>query len=384
MEAQFLRSQSDRLAAIAEREKARRLEESVAQAASAETSLEKRWSEFQSQVDEIEQLTDPPTLENERRKLRLLFNELQETLDTQRREVSLNDYLSDAILLRWHKILVTGQAKIDKLQSRLFPKTKFIFRRYRQALANRRTDGNDIHETKTTTKIVKATDNNATNSRGSVEDDALTNCLQDLESESVQINDEGVRFAKASPIDSGRQLDFGKGIVPLVWRRMKNCTVTWQRSTVGNNMDSGGSVLHLVDLLDCALEVNVALGSIHVSDCHNVTLRTSRVQQVRLHTSSNLRVWGHITGGAILEGCQKIGITANCPNVQDFSWLRASRPSPNLERLSEETVTTEQPPRSSNFGPGLDPGTTVESARETIAPVIAPEIFGSEDSDDEL
>eukprot|EP00977_Amphora_coffeiformis_P021842 scaffold10016_cov170-Amphora_coffeaeformis.AAC.7 len=382
MEAQFLQSQSDRLSAIAEREQARRLEESVALAADAEASLEKRWSEFQRQIDVIEQLTEPPSLENERRDLRLSFNELQETLDTQRREVSLNDFLSDAILLRWHKILVAGQANIDKLQTKLLPKSKFIFRRYRQALANRQTNDDGVQDPKEKTDIAEASFSNATKSQVSVASDTLTNCLQDLESESIQISDEGIQSSKNSTLESGRQLDFDKGVVPLVWRRLKNCTVTWQPSTMANSPSSGGSVLHLVDLSDCQLEVNVALSSIHVSDCHNVSLRISRVQQVRLHTSRNLQVRGQITGGAILEGCQKIGVTTNCPNVQDFSWLRASRPSPNLERLPEKAAP-EQPPKPSNAGARLDAKVAVESQKGTMMPANAHGSFADED-DDEL
>ena len=380
-EAQFLQSQRDRVATLKQREIARRSEKSVSQAAMAETVLETQWSEWKKRLDTLEQQQNArgtlPTSEHERRMLKLSFNELQEILNSQRRQVSLNDALSDASLLRWHKVLVAGQGQLDKLQVKLLPKNKFVFRRYRQAMAEReqaRNDGdcNEKDEHNGSESSPEQSNSQSNNN----DDDSLANSLQDLSNETIEIFENGIT-ARQSDTQICRDINFVHGSIPLVWRRLEKCAITWQCPENTDSM-TGSSVLHLVNLIDCQLNIDMYLSSIHVTDCNNITLRVSRVQQVRLHTSKNVQVWGQVTGGTILEDCQKIGVTANCPNVQDFSWLKAGRPSPNLERLTENPDQESSAPLSKE--PAI-PQTTTKTA-EPAPPRAGPAT--SEESDDEL
>lgn len=207
-------------------------------------------------------------------------------------------------------------------------------------------------------------------------DDIHVHCLEDLESKSISIDEETVQII-SDTADLRQKLDFDEGGVPLVWRRLQKCSIKWQSTNTKNSTKGGGDVLHLIELADCQLEISATLSSIHVTDCHNVILRISRVQQVRLHTSKQVQVWGQITGGAILESCHQIGITSNCPNAQDFNWLKASRPSPNLERLIEEAPSEQSTEISKIYRTQYDPK-TVKKQEET------PEFANANNEDDEL
>lgn len=341
MEAQFLQSQSDRLAALRLRENARRLEESACRAVSAEALLETRWTEWKSRLEALLENDDtkrvaavghpPHASENERRTLQLVFNELQEILNSQRRQVSLNDALSDASLMRWHKLLVAGQGQLDKIRANLLPKNKFVFRRYRQAMTEREQQANNDSNCadRVDSKVVETE-----KAAKSPMSDDLVNYLQDLSNGKIEIRDKSIEFCP-SDTNERQKIDCVDGNVPMVWRRLQQCCITWRSDDDKEKSMTGGAVLHLVDLTDCQLNIGMYLSSIHLTDCQSVSLRVSQTQQVRLHTSEHVQVWGRVTGGTIMEECRKIGVTVNCPSVQDFSWLKTGRPSPNLERLSE-------------------------------------------------
>jgi hypothetical protein len=339
MEAQFLASQNERVAALKEREATRLAAESTVLAIATERSLETRWNAWKAQLVRTTTATvatdktaTRPLIssEQERRELQLALDALQEELYAQRRQVSCNEALPDASLLRWHRRLVIGQGDLDTARQTLLPKGKFIFRRYRQALASRQEERNrrpgqvpddDPADDKAPPAAVEVVEEEA----------SLGNCLEDYCNAQVSLDGDWVESISSKTGEVTR-VDLSGQELPLVWRRLEDCTVHWKSAT----SDTAGLVLHLVNLRDCQLTVDVPLSSIHATDCHQVTLRVWRSQQVRLHTSTNLQVWGHITGGTILEGCRGIGITTNCPNVQDFGWLKAGQPSPNLERLPEE------------------------------------------------
>ena len=380
MEAQFLQAQNDRLDALKQRENARRSKESAALAAAADAVLEKRWSEWRQQFDALEvTMEKPPALENEKRRTRLLVDELQNILNLQRREVSLNESLSDVTITRWHKTLVAGQGQLDKLKEILLPNGKFVFRRYRQAMENRQANetannNDDKNQASEFLESTKLTTSGAEN---------LINCLEDFENKTIEITDHVIKWTD-NVTNQSSNLKFSEGNLPLVWRRLKNCSVQWhtsQNESTPNSTTIGGAVLHLVNLGGCQLHIASHLSSVHVTDCTNIVLRLRQVQQVRLHTSSDIKVWGRITGGAILEACQNVGVTENCPNVQDFSWLKAGRPSPNLERLREaqsKEVTTKETAESK------DSSTIKPTVFQTNPASIPPQNESAVESDDEI
>jgi hypothetical protein len=392
MEAQFLASQKERVAALKEREATRRAAAHTVLAVATETSLQTRWSAWQAHLARVTMTTTATTAvpstttvvvatsspEQDRRALQLALDALQEELSAQRTQlvaVSSCRALPDASLLRWHRRLVSGQGDLDTARARLLPKGTFLFRRYRQALARRaderhgtsahNNDDDDPRFDKVPPSSVAAL----------VEEEAyLGNCLEDYTHAHVSLDGDGVASISSTTGEVLSKLDLAGQELPLVWRRLEDCSVHWKSATT----DTAGLVLHLLQLRDCVLTVDVPLSSIHATDCHDVTLRVRRSQQLRLHASSNLQVWGHITGGTILEGCRGIGITTNCPNVQDFGWLKAGQPSPNLARLPEAASTaldTVHAPRASTT-----------AARKIISKDISPiaNDHGEEEEEDEL
>lgn len=381
MEAQFLQSQQARLALLKEqREKARQRQDDdgsiIASTATAtvevEAALQRHWKdEWQKRLAAMKQRMQeelPPQLEDDKRATLLALKEMQEILQAQRQRVvsslssSLTSSFDDTSLQRhWHKVLVEAQATLDTIQAKLLPKGKFVFYRYRQALANRQEYQQQHSSSSLSNKRQQGVCDDAKEETTSSMFDEL-DCLQDWHDKSIRIDENGMQCRSLSGSvddptttltddDDTRQIEMASGsTVPLVWRRLKKCTVSWSSSPTNCTVAGGdssreaaaaatrGAVLHLVDLQDCTLHIRVPLSSIHMTACRDVTLHVSQAQQVRLHKSHNIKVWGQVTAGTILERCTKIGVTTNCPNVQDFGWLKVGRPSPNLERLTEEEV----------------------------------------------
>jgi hypothetical protein len=78
--------------------------------------------------------------------------------------------------------------------------------------------------------------------------------------------------------------------------------------------------------------------AIHITDCHDSSIRTVQVQQLRLHESTNLLCHVDlVTAGAMLEDCKDIVFVVPSADqdkcvvdVRDFNWLREGIPSPNF------------------------------------------------------
>lgn len=430
MEAQFLESQTARLAALKLKQERQREQHDYDNEAhcggrttllrdEAESSLEKQWSEWQRRLINFENnnpVGDPTTTtttttvlpEEQKRQLRLQFHEMQDILHQQRRlVVSNDDALSDASLQRWHKLLVEAQGKLDKLEAQCLPKGKFVFYRYRQAIMakNRQEQQQQQQETKlggNQNQLAMVPEQNV--GASSVFDGLC--CLQDLSNKSITMDEEkGVQCRSTTDLsgiaddeDGVQTIEFENGgAIPLVWRRLDKCTITWSNTgtTAASSTSTSGDVLYLVNVHDCNLHINVPLSSIHMTDCHNVTMHVTQAQQMRLHKSSDVMVWGRITGGTIIEGCQRIGVTRNCPNVKDFDWLKPGVPSPNLERLTDTYVSEISSSSSSSVAHAaaaatrevINAKTTDEKPKQHLqTSQILPKVIqaADDDSDDEL
>lgn len=106
--------------------------------------------------------------------------------------------------------------------------------------------------------------------------------------------------------------------------------------------------IHLMDVCDSSILITNSIdGAIHVTDCHNLTLR-STCQQLRLHGSTGLECYVLFKGGAILEDCSRVTFwkrrDAPVGDIRDFNWLKNGIPSPNfiVEEEGQSTLDFER------------------------------------------
>lgn len=138
-------------------------------------------------------------------------------------------------------------------------------------------------------------------------------------------------------------------------------------------------------------------GAAHVTKCRHSVL-TLRVQQLRLHESSDLTCRVAVSAGAILEECNRIAFfqiilaAASTSHhhpleVKDFDWLRNGIPSPNytIERIileeGEDVAAVEafgalSLTRETNSSNGADANVVVSRDMEAQS--------GDDSDDDEL
>lgn len=116
------------------------------------------------------------------------------------------------------------------------------------------------------------------------------------------------------------------------------------------------STLHLNQLRNCLVFSGPVSTSIFAENCSNVKLVIA-CQQLRLHSSSNIHIYLHVTSRAIMEDCSNVLIapynfkydgldddfvkagldqsTNNWTSIDDFNWLNIQKESPNWKVLQE-------------------------------------------------
>ncbi|XP_078503240.1 tubulin-specific chaperone C [Lissotriton helveticus] len=143
-----------------------------------------------------------------------------------------------------------------------------------------------------------------------------------------------------------------------------------------NGEELSGRDVQLADLRDCRVQLQGSPGTLHMrglrgctvlcgpvsssvfmDECHNCEL-TFPCQQLRVHRSTNTRIYLHVTCRAIIEDCRRLGfapLTWNYPGmgedylragldrsrnhwsqVDDFDWLARDAASPNWGIVPEE------------------------------------------------
>lgn len=117
-----------------------------------------------------------------------------------------------------------------------------------------------------------------------------------------------------------------------------------------------GSV-HLSNVRDCLILCGPVARSVFVDNCEDSVLAFG-CQQFRLHSSSRLAIYMHVTCRAIVEDCTAIAVAPctftydgievdfakaaldaeqnNWRDVADFNWLAVDRASPNWHAMPEE------------------------------------------------
>lgn len=136
-------------------------------------------------------------------------------------------------------------------------------------------------------------------------------------------------------------------------------------------------------------------GAIHVTDCHDLTLR-STCQQLRLHGSIGLDCHVLFKGGAILEDCSRITFwkRRDVPvgDIRDFNWLKSGIVSPNfvveeesqatrdLERTEANTEVENEPSRREAMSTLQEEGSRTPSYPENGIELVADD----QEDEDEL
>jgi len=135
---------------------------------------------------------------------------------------------------------------------------------------------------------------------------------------------------------------------------LDGCTITLRESAC---------TLHLSAIRNCTIIAAPVRTSIFVENCYNSTLVVA-CQQLRVHSSTRMRLYVHITSTTILEQCHDIQVAPyrrhsplvdaqliavglaptinNWDVVQDFDAPNPSVPSPNWTRMpNDDNVTSD-------------------------------------------
>lgn len=125
------------------------------------------------------------------------------------------------------------------------------------------------------------------------------------------------------------------------------------------------STLHLKRIHGCEILCGPVSSSVFVDQCTNSTLAFP-CQQLRTHTTTDTRVYLHVTSRAIVEDCSGVSFAPfswsypgleedfavsgldrernNWDQVDDFNWLAAGTPSPNWTVMPEADRRTHWDP----------------------------------------
>lgn len=241
---------------------------------------------------------------------------------------------------------------VDAVRDLVCPKEKFVFKRYRKAMADLERSGDKLlisAETAVEESHTAAKDDAAPNSQeidvgsnyGGLLQGVASNCTVEV------MNDNTVRIEKsrksrfgdwhARPCSSGggEEPRGSDGSSSYLIRNLENVTVLLHGTRPS---------VHMRHVRNCTIIVSDEThGPVHVTDCHSTVVRCSCFQ-LRVHESTGVefRIWAR--SGPIIEDCRAItfagdyfraGEEVNRRNlfwdVKDFNWLRALKKSPNFE-----------------------------------------------------
>ncbi|OAQ32907.1 TBCC-domain-containing protein, partial [Linnemannia elongata AG-77] len=100
--------------------------------------------------------------------------------------------------------------------------------------------------------------------------------------------------------------------------------------------------IHIKNLKRCVLVIPPVSGSILLHDCEGCTL-IGACHQSRMHTSTNMDIYLHVTSEPIIEDCTDMRFAPYPPeknlfdHVKDFNWLRQQQ-SPNWRLLDASEI----------------------------------------------
>jgi hypothetical protein len=260
------------------------------------------------------------------------------------RTVSLQVYATDSTRLMPPYDIRRTQEEIEKLnknikdiEAKIKPKKKFSF-------ASR----NKNKEKDTTTTTTSNTSTTTTTSIPIEVDVSKTSSIKVLSKElpgSYTIIDKHKETISLTT----KELTFDEGVRAQLF--IKNCTncIISARSLLGS--------VRLENVNDCKIVLGPCCTSVYLEDCHSNTIHIA-CHQLRIHKSSNCKLFVKCNGHPIIEDCNSMGfapyfakyndidddfntsslINANCwSNVVDFRWHRTT-PSPNWHLLLTKDI----------------------------------------------
>ena len=269
--------------------------------------------------------------------------------------------LPDARLL--HRELTECQTKLDQAKSRLLPKGKFVFRRYREAVRKREEKrlqemlGDDIASGPTgpgaDAAIIFEEDHENSVAKQPSQNIFLgteLRTLQNLEGMDIVVDSSGRTQLKKRTCEASRveteTFTFPSNTSNISLRNLRNCIVSLQGSYKS---------VHMTNIHGSSLRVTKAIdGPTHVTQCHTSIFYLS-CQQLRLHESTDLTVQLPVAPvGIILEDCNSVVFQCNASesdlDIKDFAWLRSGTPSPNftVEAVFEDDSVEQEDNNSKN------------------------------------
>lgn len=326
--------------------------------------------------------------EEEKRRIRMRLVELQGYLHELRTQVLAQIAMSrtrDSEFAIIHGQFITCQALLDSAKHTLLPKGKFVFGRYRLALANldQRTKEEMYDRVEETSKTESLPVESSNTDILLTEDVAR---IENFEDVLIQVTNEDVRIYQRDSIKSNT-LPLNANIIgkeamlveerrnrstgpPSFLSQLKRCQIDFHHFSMGSSTFSLSNLfvvdsqdLHIRLLCDdpscvvhstaSTIQSSTCIGAIHVTDCIRVSVEGHGfppVQQLRLHSSAFLSFGGiHITAGAILEGCHNVTFYQNSSDennntskelqIRDFDWLKPGVPSPNFSVFESSTCS---------------------------------------------
>lgn len=246
---------------------------------------------------------------------------------------------------------------LETIQNQQFPKSKFVFLRYRQEVARRKALGIPVeyaksHQERTTsmTTMTMTMKNTTTtdNHHGEnpipihdLDDDNEWNTtdtgspptipspvnLESITNAVINIREDGTIHITFHDNSTNHHSNDDHWNTPspitsavLLMKNLQNCTIQIHKVL---------EALHLVHIISTKVVViNPIASSIHITDCHDCSIQ-GKSQQLRIHDSQNLSINVDLIAGAILEGSHDI-VFQRVVEVKDFDWLREGMASPNF------------------------------------------------------
>jgi hypothetical protein len=253
-----------------------------------------------------------------------------------------------------HEELQKNREKFDAVKQRLLPKGKFVFKRYRQAMAQRlleQASGAAVVEVQQSPRLVEPVPPPYSKAAAAADTKYSITDIQGLSL--TVLSDGSIKGADLQPLATDG---------PILLRNICNSTVdlyvifncfhplsirdgsrfyfTKHRKThftivIVSCRRGVYSAVHILNVVNSTVRVlHFIAGAVHVTTCHDCTFVISKCQQLRLHESTLLVCRATVSAGAILEKCRNITFQTTTPNekleINDFDWLKRGAPSPNF------------------------------------------------------
>jgi len=288
---------------------------------------------------------------------------------------------------------------IDTAREIICPKEKFIFKRYRKAMAEQKMlEGESGIMHSTSEAAVNENNNKEKEEDEKQQQDNLRTkyggVLEDMSNCTVEISSSGTVLINETTQDELQFYSAPRSVHTLhppshtvvedqahesssyLLQNLSNATILIHGSRPS---------LHLQHIYNCKVYITQpTLGPVHVTDCTSSIIHCS-CYQLRIHESKDVRLKCWVRSGPIIEDCNGMVFEGDYYSneegnnlywdVKDFNWLRTLRKSPNFVVIKSDTDTKE--------------GTKGEAVSDQklvpeVSSVEAAKAEEEEDSEDEL